>query len=279
MLLPRSSPSLSCRLNQARLFGKPSLQRSVPQTRVFRSLQRPHILCIASHEQDTSRLTPFRRPVLAIMTSTTQSRGHAGHSHSHNHDNSYLVSQNKNDAGVKITRIGLYVNLGMAIAKGLGGYAFNSKALTADAIHSLTDLVSDVMTLATVSFAMKKPSEQFPRGYGKMESLGSLGVSGVLLTGGFFMGYAAVLSLCQEFVPGFENLAETLGMLGGHHGHDHSHTDLGPNINAAWLAGGSIVIKEWLYRASKFSIVSPYLVPLLIPRQQTRSPRNASRKC
>lgn len=26
--------------------------------------------------------------------------------------------------------------------------------------------------------------------------------------------------------------------------------DLGPNINAAWLALGSIIVKEWLYRAS-----------------------------
>lgn len=188
------------------------------------------------------------------MAKKGQKRVHSGHSHSH--DNSYLTSANKNDAGVRITRIGLYVNLGMAIAKGIGGYYFNSKALTADAIHSLTDLVSDVMTLATVSFAMKPPSEKFPSGYGKMESMGSLGVSGILLTGGFYMGLAAVMSLSQQFIPGFDGLAETLGMSGGHHGHDHSHTDLGPNINAAWLAGGSILIKEWLYRASKSMIIS-----------------------
>lgn len=184
------------------------------------------------------------------MTGKTQSRLHAGHSHSHGGaDNAYLLSSNKNDAGVRITRIGLYVNFGMAIGKGLGGWYFNSKALTADAIHSLTDLVSDVMTLATVSLAMKPPSKRFPNGYGKVESLGSLGVSGILLVGGFAMGWAAVLSLCQQFIPGFAELADTLGLLHSH-GHSHSHTDLGPNINAAWLAAGSIAIKEWLYRAS-----------------------------
>lgn len=63
-----------------------------------------------------------------------QARGHAGHSHSHghghhhHHDNTYLTSTNSSDPGVKITRVGLYVNLGMAVAKGAGGYVFNSQA-------------------------------------------------------------------------------------------------------------------------------------------------------
>ena len=32
--------------------------------------------------------------------------------------------------------------------------------------------------------------------------------------------------------------------------HSHNAKDLIPNLNAAWLAAGSIVVKEWLYRAS-----------------------------
>jgi hypothetical protein len=61
------------------------------------------------------------------MTSQTQTRSHAGHSHHHHHDNTFLLSKNKRDAGVRITRIGLYVNLGMAVSKGFGGYVFNSQ--------------------------------------------------------------------------------------------------------------------------------------------------------
>ncbi|KAI9726570.1 MAG: hypothetical protein M1828_000937 [Chrysothrix sp. TS-e1954] len=178
-------------------------------------------------------------------------RSHSGHSHSHNHDNSYLTSSNKSDAGVRITRIGLYVNLGMAIFKGLGGWYFNSKALLADAIHSLTDLISDFMTLATVSFSLKPPSERFPNGYGKVESLGSLGVSGILLAGGCAMGYAAIMELCVQFLPGFQGVMDALGLGHGHsHSHSHGAEDLGPNINAAWLAAASIAVKEWLYRAT-----------------------------
>lgn len=59
------------------------------------------------------------------MASHSHARGHAGHAH--HHDNSFLLSKNKNDAGVRITRIGLYVNLGMAVSKGFGGYVFNSQ--------------------------------------------------------------------------------------------------------------------------------------------------------
>lgn len=61
-----------------------------------------------------------------------QKRTHAGHSHGHghhhHHDNTFLTSTNRKDPGVRITRIGLYVNLGMAVVKGAGGYVFNSQA-------------------------------------------------------------------------------------------------------------------------------------------------------
>lgn len=81
----------------------------------------------------------------------------------------------------------------MAVSKGLGGWYFGSQALVADAFHAMTDMVSDVMTLATVSFAIKRPSERCPNGFGKVEALGSLGVSGLLLVGGIAMGLCLFL--------------------------------------------------------------------------------------
>ncbi len=197
-----------------------------------------------------------RNPKLVAMTSLTQTRLHGshGHSHSHHHDNSYLTSANRKDAGVRITRIGLYVNVVMAVGKGIGGYYFNSQALVADAFHAMTDLVSDIMTLGTVSWSLKPPSSRFPSGYGKIESLGSLGVSSLLLVGGILMGLNACEVLYHQFFV--DAVAAGSHSHGGIFGHSHSHnpTDLGPNINAAWLAAGSIVVKEYLYRKSKASI-------------------------
>ncbi|KAK3332508.1 cation efflux family protein [Cercophora scortea] len=182
--------------------------------------------------------------------STTQTRSHAGHAHSHHHDNVYLTSTNKKDAGVRITRIGLYSNLGMAIAKGAGGYAFNSQSMIADAWHSLTDLASDVLTLATVSWSLKPPTDRFPMGFGKVESLGSLGVSSMLLVGGLFMCMNSCTSLYAHFLLDPAAAAEMLEQ-GGHHGHSHSHGAGGtPSLHAAWLAAGTVAVKEWLYHAT-----------------------------
>jgi len=69
-----------------------------------------------------------------------QTRGHMGHSHSHghhHHDNTFLTSRNRNDPGVRITMIGLYVNVGMAVSKGIGGYVFNSQAYVQSKKHHL----------------------------------------------------------------------------------------------------------------------------------------------
>ena len=201
--------------------------------------------------------------LVITMTSNPQTRQHSGHSHHHHHhhhDNTYLTSSNKKDAGVRITRIGLFVNLMMAMGKGLGGYFLNSQALVADAFHSLTDLVSDFLTLATVAWSLKPPTERFPAGYGKIESLGSLGVSSLLLAGGIGLGWHSVEILySQLFLDAAATVAEHshghdhsqgTGLFG--HSHSHNPADMGiPNVHAAWIAGGSIIVKEYLYRASE----------------------------
>lgn len=128
-------------------------------------------------------------------------------------------------------------------------------SLTADAFHSLTDLVSDIMTLATISWSIRPATLRFPMGYGKIESLGALAISFILLGGGIGIGLQAVLALSEQFFPHIHEVLSHLGFLAhshSHHDHDagHAAAELGPNINAAWLAAGSIVIKEWLYRAT-----------------------------
>lgn len=203
------------------------------------------------------------------MWGKEQHRHHSGHGHAHKHDNTYLTSTNKSDAGVRITRIGLLVNCVMAAGKASGGYFLNSQSLLADAAHSFADLISDVLTLGTVAWSLRPPTERFPSGYGKIESLGSLGVSGLLLAGGIGLGWHSVEMLYNMWSPGMDSIGTVSDHLShassyGHNanhghggsglfGHSHSHNpaEMGiPNVHAAWIAGGSILVKEYLYRAS-----------------------------
>ncbi|KAJ5238721.1 hypothetical protein N7468_003340 [Penicillium chermesinum] len=245
----------------------------MPLTQPLRCRLRPSLhllghsypLCLSAQQRILATLSPHKSRLSSLYNarpashppvksiSMTQTRGHGGHSHGHHHhhhDNVYLTSSNKKDAGVRITRIGLVANLAMAISKFIGGYVFHSQALIADAYHALADLVSDFLTLGTVAWSLKPPSERFPNGYGKVESVGALGVSGLLLFGGVFMGLNAGQLLLAQFYPEAAEMLAHSGLLG--HGHSHSHgVDVhGPNIHAAWLAGGSIIVKEWLYHAT-----------------------------
>lgn len=116
----RSSPPCSS------LTTKPLLVHVRATRRVFVSLSRNTLLIKPIPPSLVPSKRPHTSPTMAVTTTMqTQTRAHAGHSH--NHDNTYLTSTNKADAGVRITRIGLFVNLGMAIGKALGGYYFHSQ--------------------------------------------------------------------------------------------------------------------------------------------------------
>lgn len=67
------------------------------------------------------------------------------------------------------------------------------------------------------------------------------------------MGLNSGQILLGQIYPEAAEAIAHLGLAGHSHGHGHDLGGLGgPNVNAAWLAGGSIVVKEWLYRTSKF---------------------------
>lgn len=204
-------------------------------------------------------------------TPKEDSHSHDEYSHSHEHFLFHFHTHQRNELlskgfltnpAVRITWIGLIINVLMAGAKGLGGVYFHSQALVADAIHSISDTVADFLTLATVNVANKVGDTiKFPVGYGKIESVGTFLVSGVLLMAGLTIGWSSLLQIFEWLLP--ENVNEYLQML---QVHSHSHlgspssgnshlSDAGttserqlPDINAAWLALASIGVKEILFR-------------------------------
>ncbi|EWG48602.1 hypothetical protein FVEG_08307 [Fusarium verticillioides 7600] len=95
----------------------------------------------------------------------------------------------------------------MAVVKGVFGYAFSSKTMMADALHGATDAMSDIIALVAITWGSRPPTNQFPYGHGKIESLGALGVSAILLLGGFSMGLNSLHFLLKAFWRGKMSIA------------------------------------------------------------------------
>ncbi|RHY20417.1 hypothetical protein DYB25_000887 [Aphanomyces astaci] len=128
---------------------------------------------------------------IIVDTTCGRLRGHSTSSKEKSNDRRTDPNSLQSDQAMKITRVGMYVNLAMAACKGTVGCAVNSSALVADAAHSLSDLLSDIVTLWAVRISRLPPDDEHPYGYGKFEAVGSLTVGAILTAAGVGMGYDA----------------------------------------------------------------------------------------
>ncbi|EPQ32091.1 uncharacterized protein PFL1_00288 [Pseudozyma flocculosa PF-1] len=197
-----------------------------------------------------------------------------GHSHHHGHDHGsaeeadQLIAalKGKGDRGSNITLLGLASNVGLCGAKGVAGVYLNSAALLADAAHSLSDMFADLVTLFCWKMSQKPPSASHPLGYGKYETMGSLGVSLVLVAGAVGIGFHSYGLLLEALQPtlqhapaaiqAFGSFTGSIAHAGSHVGHSHDTAAAAGgeggllDPNAMWFALASVLIKEWLYHAT-----------------------------
>ncbi len=75
--------------------------------------------------------------------------------------------------------VGLIVNLILVLIKGITGIIGHSHAVLADAVHSLSDLVTDVALIVGVRFWSAPADDGHPHGHGRIETLvtAAIGVS------------------------------------------------------------------------------------------------------
>jgi len=97
------------------------------------------------------------------------------------------------DEAVFVTLVGMGTNLSLVILKGVCGFLGGSTAMMSDAVHSLTDSVSDVMVYFALRISARSPDRQFPWGYGKFDSAGAGFVGIMLLATGVGISYHSVL--------------------------------------------------------------------------------------
>jgi cation diffusion facilitator family transporter len=119
--------------------------------------------------------------------------------------------------------VGLIINLLLAAAKAVAGIVGHSQAVLADAVHSLSDTVTDIAVILGVRYWSAPADENHPHGHGRIETLITVAIG--LAVGGVAVG------LGVEAIRGLRH-----------------HSTTAPSSIALLAALASIVIKEWLYR-------------------------------
>lgn len=84
----------------------------------------------------------------------------------------------------KVTFIGSFVNLLLVIFKFAAGVLGHSAAMLADAVHSLSDFVTDIIVLVFVRISNKPEDKSHDYGHGKYETLATALIGGILLVVG-----------------------------------------------------------------------------------------------
>lgn len=92
-------------------------------------------------------------------------------------------------------------NFVIALIKIIGSLYFNLGSLFADGMHTLSDLITDIVCLIGTKVSKKKPTKYHPFGFGKIEYLTNLFVGIVL----FLLGIYIVISsfFKEEVIPPF----------------------------------------------------------------------------
>ena len=92
----------------------------------------------------------------------------------------------------RVALTGMGVNLFLTIAQLLGGLWAHSQALIADAIHTLSDLIGDIVVLFASHHAAKDADEDHPYGHGRIETVATVILGLLLGVVSAFIFYSAV---------------------------------------------------------------------------------------
>ncbi len=136
----------------------------------------------------------------------------------------------REDEIARVTLTGSVVNLLLVGLKAVAGVAGHSAAMVSDAVHSLSDFVTDIVVLVFVRISARPQDESHDYGHGKFETLATL-----------LIGLALAAAAVAIVVSGAVKFARWL------QGEDLP----APGKLALWAALVSIVVKELLFQYTR----------------------------
>jgi cation diffusion facilitator family transporter len=125
-----------------------------------------------------------------------------------------------------VTYLSIAANVFLITGKFIVGLITGSLSILADAIHSVSDMLTDIAVLLGLYFGSKEPDSSHPYGHGKLETLAAIAIALGLLVVGLGMIYYAALEIAKDNVTRPRNLVLV-------------------------AAVGAIAVKEVVYRVTK----------------------------
>lgn len=137
---------------------------------------------------------------------------------------------NREEQIARVTLTGSVVNLLLVGLKAVAGVAGHSAAMVSDAVHSLSDFITDIVVLVFVRVSARPQDEGHDYGHGKFETLATL-----------LIGLALAAAAVGIVVSGATKLAHWL----------QGEELQTPGTIALWAALISIAVKELLYQYTR----------------------------
>lgn len=97
----------------------------------------------------------------------------------------------------RVTLVGAVANLLLAVAKLVYGVIGHSQALVADGIHSLSDLLSDVLVIVAARQASQEADAEHPYGHGRFETAATVALGAILMAVAAGLAWEAVARLLE----------------------------------------------------------------------------------
>lgn len=133
------------------------------------------------------------------------------------------AAQAVEDSIRRVTWIGLGLNLVLSAIKFAVGILGSSQAVIADAVHSLSDMSTDIAVIFGVGYWSAPPDDEHPYGHGRIETLVTTFIGVALAVVAVGIAYNALITVREVHLEQPGRIAAA-----------------GPLF--------SIVVKEWLYR-------------------------------
>ena len=127
----------------------------------------------------------------------------------------------------RVTIWGSVANALLVVFKLVAGILGSSSAMVADAVHSLSDFLTDILVIVFVRISAKPQDKSHDYGHGKFETIAS-----------FIIALALLLAAVGIIVSGAKKMAAWVG----------GAEIQAPNQIALWAALLSIIVKEILYQ-------------------------------